>query len=113
SGCAAAMRDVPAGFFFNPFAFVRPTVLPGQPIPSSGGTATASEFGTDIGNVPRNCLRGPRQTNVDLAIARQLRLGHSRNLELRAEFFNLFNSVNFANPISDLNAVESTGGTID
>ena len=113
SGCAAAMRDVPAGFFFNPFAFARPTVLPGQPIPSSGGTATASEIGTDIGNVPRNCLRGPRQTNVDLAIARQFRISQSRNVELRVEFFNLLNHVNFANPISDLNAVESSGGSID
>jgi len=27
---------------------------------------------------------------------------------LRAEFFNLFNRVNFANPISNLNAVQST-----
>ena len=113
AGCAAAARDVPAGFHFNPFAFTRPTVLPGQPIPSSGGAATASEPGTDIGNVGRNCLRGPRQTNVDLAIARHFRIHRSRSLELRAEFFNLFNHVNFGNPISDVNAVESTGGTID
>jgi hypothetical protein len=113
SVCAAAMRDVPAGFYFNPFAFARPIVLPGQPIPSSGGTATASEPGTDIGNVPRNCLRGPRQTNVDLAVARHFRIGQSRTLELRVEFFNLFNHVNLANPISDLNAVESSGGSID
>lgn len=113
SGCAAAERNVPAGLFFNPLAFARPTVLPGQPIPSSGGIATASELGTDIGNVGRNCLRGPRQTNVDLAIARHLAIGKSRNLELRAEFFNLFNHVNFAHPISDVNAVESTGGAIN
>jgi len=113
AGCAAALRDVPAGLFFNPFAFARPTVVPGQSIPSSGGTATASELGTDIGNVPRNCLRGARQTNVDVAIARRFRIGQSRNVELRAEFFNLFNHVNFANPISDLNAVESTGGVIN
>jgi hypothetical protein len=31
---------------------------------------------------------------------------------LRAEFFNLFNQVNFANPISNLNAV-SSGGSLD
>lgn len=34
-------------------------------------------------------------------------------LRLRAEFFNLFNHVNFANPISNLNAVSSSGGSID
>jgi hypothetical protein len=113
SGCAAAMRDVPPGFFFNAAAFARPVVQPGQPLPSSGGTAFASAVGTDIGNVGRNCLRGPGQTNVDLAVARRFRIRQSRILELRAEFFNLFNHVNFANPISDLNAVESTGGHLD
>jgi hypothetical protein len=40
-------------------------------------------------------------------------VGQSRKLELRVEFFNLLNHVNFANPISDLNAVESSGGSID
>ena len=30
-----------------------------------------------------------------------------------AEFFNLFNHVNFANPISNFNAVSSSGGSID
>ncbi len=37
----------------------------------------------------------------------------SRNIEFRAEFFNLFNHVNFANPISNLNAVQSSGGSIN
>ena len=34
-------------------------------------------------------------------------------MEFRAEFFNVFNHVNFANPISDLNAVISSGGSLD
>jgi hypothetical protein len=33
----------------------------------------------------------------------------SRSIELRAEFVNLLNHLNFANPISDLGAVDSTG----
>jgi len=32
---------------------------------------------------------------------------------LRAEFFNLFNNVNFANPISNLNAVPQTAIKLD
>ena len=36
----------------------------------------------------------------------------SRSIEFRAEFFNLFNQVNFANPLSNLNAVRGTGGSI-
>jgi hypothetical protein len=108
-----AASNIPAGYFFNPFAFARPTVLAGQVIPSSNGTATASATGTDFGNVGRNVLRGPRQVNVDFSIIKRFPFGEARNIEFRAEFFNLFNHVNFANPISNLNAVQSSGGSID
>ncbi len=108
-----AVSNISPGYFFNALAFARPTVLAGQLIPSSNGTATANATGTDIGNIGRNVLRGPRQTNVDLSVIKRLRLSESKNIEFRAEFFNLFNHVNFANPISDLNAVFSSGGSID
>lgn len=97
--------NIPAGYFFNPFAFVRPVVLQGRVIPSSNGTATAGATGTDFGNVGRNVLRGPRQRNMDLAVIRRFPISESKNIELRAEFFNLFNISNFANPISNLSAV--------
>src|SRR3989442_9055829 len=32
---ATATSNIPAGYFFNPFAFARPIVAAGQPIPSS------------------------------------------------------------------------------
>jgi hypothetical protein len=113
---AGATRDtansnVPPGYFFNPIAFVRPVVQAGQLIPSSNGTAIAGAQGTDIGNVGRNVLRGPRQTNVDFSIIRRFHISESKNIEFRAEFFNLFNHVNFANPVSNLNA--ATGLNLD
>ena len=80
-----------------------------QPIPSSNGTAIADALGTDIGNVGRNVLRGPRQSNVDFTVIKRLPISESKNVELRAEFFNLFNHVNFANPIGNFNAVPSNG----
>ncbi len=100
--------NIPAGYFFNPLAFVRPVVLTGQVIPSSNGTATAGATGTDFGNVGRNVLRGPRQTNVDFSVIKRFPFSESKNIELRAEFFNLFNHVNFANPISNVSAVPAT-----
>jgi hypothetical protein len=106
---ATAMSNVPAGYFFNPFAFARPVVLAGQLIPSSNGAAVAGATGTDFGDVGRNALRGPGQTNVDFSIFKRFPFGESKSLEFRAEFFNLFNHVNFANPISNLNAVTSSG----
>lgn len=112
--CQSAKQSVPPGFFFNPRVFARPVVLPGMPIPSSGGAATAAASGTDIGNVDRNCLRGPKQVNVDFGVAKSFPFTESTNLEFRTEFFNLFNHVNLANPISNATAasVDSTTGQV-
>ncbi|MEW6131258.1 MAG: TonB-dependent receptor [Acidobacteriota bacterium] len=109
----SALFSAPAGYYFNPFAFARPVVQAGQVIPSSGGAAVAGAVGTDFGNVGRNALRGFSQNNVDFSIIKKIRVTESKNIELRAEFFNLFNQVNFANPISDLNAVVASGGSLD
>jgi hypothetical protein len=111
--CKSANQDVLTGYFFNPTVFARPMVQAGQPIPSSGGTATASAPATDIGDVGRNCLRGPQQVNMDFALGKLFPFAESHNFEFRAEFFNLLNHPNFANPISNLNALFGSGGSID
>jgi hypothetical protein len=54
----------------------------------------------DFGDTPRNFLRGPNQRNVDFSIIKFIPLGENRKVEFRTEFFNLFNSVNFANPLN-------------
>jgi hypothetical protein len=110
---ADANSNIPAGYFFNPFAFVRPVVTAGQVIPSSNGAARANGSGTDIGNVGRNVLRGPRQFNVDFSVIKRFPISEQKNIEFRAEFFNLFNHVNLDNPISNLNVITSSGGSID
>jgi hypothetical protein len=108
-----ATSGVPNGFFLNPAAFARPVVGAGQPIPSSGGRAIADALGTDFGDVGRNVLRGPRQTNVDFSIVKRFPVRETKNFEFRVEFFNLFNNVNLANPVSDVNASLSLVGTTD
>ena len=117
---STATSNVPNGYFFNPFAFARPVVNAGQPIPSSTMGAVAgptcglpSVLCTDFGNVGRNVLRGPAQYNIDFSIIKRVSFKESKNIEFRAEFFNLFNHVNYANPISNLNAVSSSGGAIN
>jgi hypothetical protein len=111
--CKSATQDAPAGYFFNPTVFARPLVQAGQAIPSSAGIATASAAGTDIGDVGRNCLRGPRQVNLDFSLAKLFPVSESQTFEFRTEFFNLFNHPNFANPISNLNALVASAGRID
>ena len=85
-----ATTNIPAGYFFNPYAFALPVVHPKQPIPSAQApTALAPEGGNDISNLGRNVLRGPSQSNIDLSVAKALPVSESKRVEVRADFFNL------------------------
>ncbi|MFN0120581.1 MAG: TonB-dependent receptor domain-containing protein, partial [Blastocatellia bacterium] len=66
--------------------------------------------GNEFGNAGRNILRGPRQRNLDLAVNKRFAVTEKFGLEWRAEFFNLFNLVNFANPGGSITA--ASYGTI-
>jgi hypothetical protein len=50
-----------------------------------------------FGNAGRNILRGPRFLVTDLSAVKELTFGRSR-LQLRAEFYNVFNNVNLGQP---------------
>lgn len=54
------------------------------------------------GTLGRNVFRGPRQLNVDLAVARSFRTGETSSLQLRLEAFNALNTVNLYLPNTDL-----------
>jgi hypothetical protein len=54
----------------------------------------------DFGTTGRNILRGPNQKNVDISIIKYFPFSERTKLEFRGEFFNTFNMVSFANPIS-------------
>jgi outer membrane receptor protein involved in Fe transport len=68
--------------YFDTSAFVSPSAL------------------GDFGQLGRNIIRGPKQINTDLSIMKLIPVTESQRLEFRAEFFNLFNNVNFANPVN-------------
>ena len=48
--------------------------------------------------LPRNALRGPHVTNLDIAIAKTTAISERFKLEIRAEFFNALNHPEFAQP---------------
>ncbi len=50
------------------------------------------------GNVPRRFFSGPGVDNYDMALAKTVRLGESKALQLRAEAFNVFNHAQFFGP---------------
>lgn len=61
------------------------------------------------GNLPRNVLKGPNFSQFDLIAAKRFPITESVNVEFRAEFFNLFNRANFANPASTLGSSLGVG----
>lgn len=65
--------------YFNPDAFVTPAT----------GT---------YGNVGRDTLTGPGLHTIDFSATKKTALTERVNLQFRAEFFNIFNNVNFSTP---------------
>jgi hypothetical protein len=52
----------------------------------------------DFGNAGRNTFRGPRFFNVDASLVKSFALTERKKIVFRAEAYNLFNNVDFANP---------------
>jgi hypothetical protein len=73
--------------YFNTSAFVT----------SRPGTNTFDP-NAPFGNTPRNLLFGPGQKNIDISFIKFLPFSDRFRGELRAEVFNVFNWVNYANP---------------
>jgi hypothetical protein len=55
-----------------------------------------------FGNLGRNALHGPAFHNTDLGAFKNFNLTERFRLQFRAEFFNIFNNVNFSTPDSTL-----------
>jgi len=81
-------QNVPAGLAFNPAAFQAPA--PGT-----------------FGDAGRNIVRGDGFQSFDLSIFKRTALTERVALELRGEFVNAFNQVNFQGP--DVNLTSSPG----
>jgi len=52
-----------------------------------------------FGNLGRNAFVGPNFRNFDFSLVKNTKLSERVNLQLRADFFNIFNHPNFANPV--------------
>jgi hypothetical protein len=51
-----------------------------------------------FGNAPRNVLRGPRAAITDLSMVKNVPVQGPVRVQIRAEIFNAFNTVNYGNP---------------
>jgi len=71
--------------FLNPAAFALPQ--PGK-----------------FGNLQRGAIHGPSFTQFDMVFGKKFPITERTRIEFRAEFFNIFNISNFANPPATLNS---------
>jgi hypothetical protein len=51
-----------------------------------------------FGNIAKNNIEGPGLFRVNLSVLKDFRIVEKASLQFRAEFFNIFNNVNFYNP---------------
>ncbi len=79
------------GQYFNPNAFVQPTVS----IDNGNGTNTI--YGT-YGNVRRDSLTGPGLSELDFSVVKNSKITERVGLQFRAEFFNILNHTNLLTP---------------
>ena len=88
--------------YFNPAAFVTPCANAACSV--AVGTVTNPNFDrtAPFGNTTRNFLTGPGQKNVDISFIKHIPFTERFRGELRAEFFNIFNWVNYANPNNNI-----------
>ncbi len=77
-------------YFLNPAAFTFPQ--PGN-----------------FGDLGRYALHGPGLSQLDFTVHKKFAIDEKRNLEFRAEFYNIFNHANFANPPAVLSTGLGTG----
>jgi carboxypeptidase family protein/TonB-dependent receptor-like protein len=85
----------------NQFLLLSSFAAPCTPVATGfDGTASSCVPGTrHFGNLGRNSLVGPPFRQLDFSIFKNTNLTERVKLELRFEFYNLFNHPNFANPI--------------
>jgi hypothetical protein len=119
SGTPITLIDESAGAVYGNFPFENRAQLSGSRLTTSGslysrvlngylnsaaitsapeapnGTSLAD---TDFGNSGVGIVRGPGQFNLDMAAEKTIPVSESQSFHLRAEFFNLTNRPNFANP---------------
>lgn len=67
------------GLFFDPSSFALPAL-------------------GSLGSAPRTICCGPGIVNTDLSVQKMVKVAEAKDLEFRAEFFNVFNHTQFLNP---------------
>jgi hypothetical protein len=96
-----------------------PVLAPGKILNNTNPRSGQSYFNTSlfsqeplgqVGNANRRFFHGPGINNFDMSLFKNIRLGESMSLQVRGEFFNIFNHAQFNNPDGEF--TDSTFGTV-
>jgi hypothetical protein len=108
SGAPIAVTQATNFNAFAGFGVQRPNLV-GDPTLPADERSAARWFNTDafaiapqftLGSASRNPMRGPSYRNVDVAVMRRLAVTTQHTIEIRAEVFNLLNTVVLGPPAS-------------
>jgi hypothetical protein len=103
AGSQPGLAPTPANLQ-NPRAQTGPsrTMFLGAPCTASV-TTNCIRLNGQQGNVPRNFFEGPGFNKVDVSVLKGIPINERVKFQIRADFFNIFNRVNFDTPISNVN----------
>jgi len=77
-------------FYFSPAQIA--TITSAASFPAAGTVGTSG----------RNAFRGPKFFDSDASLVKRFKLTERQSITFRAEAYNLFNNVNFANPTATI-----------
>lgn len=83
--------------------YINPNLAPGSSGDASQVIFLNPQPGT-VGSLGLSSIYGPNFFNFDFSTIKRTRINERMNFEIRAEVFNAFNTVNFDNPITDVNS---------
>jgi len=101
------VTNVPGG---NTRGTQRPDLVPGvNPYLKDGvrwlnPAAFSAPLPGTFGNLPRNYLRGPNFWQLDLMASKEFRFASNQGVQVRFDFFNITNRLNYENPAATLPA---------
>ncbi len=95
----------------------RPNLVPGVSLTPPGGRKVAEWINPaafalpaeEFGDASRNLIRGPGTWQADIGAAKTIALRERAQLELRSEFYNIFNHPQLGQPQSIFNPSNTTG----
>jgi hypothetical protein len=101
SGVTSGSTHQRLGGYLNPLAFTpAPQLYPAACAGGDGNRCT-----TGFGDLGRNIYRGPFEQNWDASLIKRFKFGEHQEVRFTADFFNIWNHANFANPaVTDIEA---------